>query len=415
MKKLYDVTITFDPKSVPQEVKGVLLRGEFLFYKSNLTGHTDETGMVESDPKYTPYQYEDGMDSIGGFYVDEMQLNADGIYEITYQLPAGAYGYGFILNPEFGTPPEDNDSPMGRFFITNGKGEHVWLKDFDKVLRGGAPGDTNIMIVDPANPPDVPSVSGTQNNSVLYVGDEDECVWLPAKDPSIRGTLTYLSYKDVEGRTQSIAVYLPAGYDKTKTYPLILVSHGGGGNEADWPHQGSICNIMDHLVAAGKTKPAILVCMNNTVYSKGFGNWDFAAIARNCEEAVIPTVEKIFNVSTDVKDRAFCGLSMGSMTTLYMYMHRAACYQYFGAFSGGIAEGHPAFTLEDPRLKDVTLMIGTAEEDIAYNEREIGVPPTIRALKAKGLPYIPYFTTGSHDWFCWPQMFTYFASEVLWQ
>ena len=40
---------------------------------------------------------------------------------------------------------------------------------------------------------------------------------------------------------------------------------------------------------------------------------------------------------------------------------------------------------------------------------------TIRALKEKGLPYIPYFVTGSHDWFCWPQMFTYFAEEVLWQ
>ena len=57
--------------------------------------------------------------------------------------------------------------------------------------------------------------------------------------------------------------------------------------------------------------------------------------------------------------------------------------------------GHEQFTLEDPHLKDVTLMIGSAEEDIAYNEREIGVPPTIRALDAKGLPYIPYFVTGS--------------------
>ena len=60
-------------------------------------------------------------------------------------------------------------------------------------------------------------------------------------------------------------------------------------------------------------------------------------------------------------------------------------------------------------------MIGSAEEDIAYNEREIGVPPTIRALKAKDIPYIPYFTTGSHDWFCWPQMFAYFAEHVLWK
>ena len=188
------------------------------------------------------------------------------------------------------------------------------------------------------------------------------------------------------------------------------VSHGGGGNEADWPSQGSIGNVMDHLIAQGKTREAILVCMNNSVYQ-----WDFGKIARNCEERIIPFLEKLFPISKDTKDRAFCGLSMGSMTTLYMYMHRSHVYDYFGAFSGGIAPGHEQFTLEDPHLKDVTLMIGSAEEDIAYNEREIGVPPTIRALEAKGLPYIPYFVTGSHDWFCWPQMFQHFAEAVLWK
>ena len=415
MKKLYDVKITFDPKSVPQKVDGVLLKGEFLFYKSNLTGHTDKTGMVENDPKYTPYQYEDGMDSIGGFYVDEMHLNEEGVYEVDYKLPAGVYPYGFILNPKFAKRPEaGNDPRMASFHILNGKGEDVWLEDFDHVFDPSYNGDTNIMICDPKNPPDTPTVTGRQMNSELYVGEEEECSWLPAKDPAIRGTLTYLSYKDFEGRTQSIAVYLPAGYDKTKKYPLILVSHGGGGNEADWPSQGGICHIMDHLIAAKKTKEAIVVCMNNTVYSKGFGQWDFQAIARNCEQAIIPFVERIFSVSDKVEDRAFCGLSMGSMTTLYMYMHRAEKYQYFGAFSGGIAGGE-YFSLEDPRLQEVTLMIGTAEEDIAYNEREIGVPPTIRALEAKGLPYIPYFVTGSHDWFCWPQMFEHFAEAVLWK
>ena len=60
-------------------------------------------------------------------------------------------------------------------------------------------------------------------------------------------------------------------------------------------------------------------------------------------------------------------------------------------------------------------MIGCGEEDIAYNESDIGVPPTIRALKAKNLPYVPYFVPGSHDWFCWPQMFVYFAENVLWK
>ena len=66
-------------------------------------------------------------------------------------------------------------------------------------------------------------------------------------------------------------------------------------------------------------------------------------------------------------------------------------------------------------LEVVSLLIGCAEEDIAYNERDIGVPPTIRQLKAKGVPHETYFTTGSHDWFCWPQMFAYFAENTLWK
>ena len=66
MKKLYDVKITFDPKDCPGEVRSVALRGEFLFYKSGLTGHTDETGMVDCDEKFTPAQYDESLDNIGG-------------------------------------------------------------------------------------------------------------------------------------------------------------------------------------------------------------------------------------------------------------------------------------------------------------------------------------------------------------
>ena len=43
----------------------------------------------------------------------------------------------------------------------------------------------------------------------------------------------------------------------------------------------------------------------------------FANIAKNCEEAIIPFIEKILPVSKDPKERAFCGLSMGSMTTRF--------------------------------------------------------------------------------------------------
>lgn len=406
MKKLYDVTLRFDPKDYPGEVNAVGLKGEFLFYKSGLTGNTDETGMVDCEEKFPPSQYTEDLDSIGGVYYEEMTKNDAGIYEVSLRLPAGVYPYSFLVNPELDAPSDDPRLSWNNLILKDGSKKGI--KDLEKALACAFTGETNHQIVDPKNPPVAPTATGVQRNSELYVGTPEECVWLPIEDEAKAGTVTYLSYTDIDGKPQSVAVYLPANYDKAKTYPLVLVSHGGGGNEADWPSQGSIGNIMDNLIAAGKTKEAILVCMNNSVYA-----WDFKKIADNCEQCVIPFIEKIFNVSKDVKDRAFCGLSMGSMTTLYMYMHRAAVYDYFGAFSGGIAGGEH-FTLEDPHLKDVTLMIGSAEEDIAYNERDIGVPPTIRALKAKGLPHVPYFTTGSHDWFCWPQMYAYFAEHVLW-
>ena len=405
MKKLYEVTFRLDPKDCPGEVKTAGLRGEFLFYKSGLTGHTDRTGMVDCTEKFPPSQYREDLDNIGGIYYVPMEKNADGFFEKTLWLPAGAYPYQFVLNPELCEP--DPDPRMSWNAMTLDDGSQKGLKDFMAAMEGKT--DYNRMIPDPKNLPAAPTVTGPQRNSICYVGTREDNFRMPMDDPAKRGTITYLSYEDVDGATQSIAVYLPAGYDRTRTYPLVLVSHGGGGNEADWPVQGSIGSVMDNLIAQGKASEAVLVCMNNSVYS-----WDYAKIARNCEERIIPFVEKLFSVSRSAADRAFCGLSMGSMTTLYMYMHRAAVYDYFGAFSGGLAGGEH-FTLEDPHLADVVLMIGSAEEDIAYNEREIGVPPTIRALQAKGLPYIPYFVTGSHDWFCWPEMFAYFAEHVLWK
>ncbi len=408
MKKLYDVTVRFDPGMSPVPVRGVALRGEFLFYKSGLTGHTDETGMVDCTEKYPPEQYREDLDSIGGLYYQEMTPDAQGIYEARLRLPAGVYPYHFLINPELDDREEDDKFT----FVSNmilPDGSRRCLRDIDDVIKADFKGPANHWLTDPANPPQVPTVTGVQRNSVLYVGTPEDNFRMSPADPAKRGTVTYMSYLDIEDKVRSVAVYLPPRFDRTRTYPLVLVSHGGGGNEGDWPHQGSIGNVMDRLIETGETREAILCCMNNSVY-----RWDYEKIARNCEERIVPFLESVLPVSGDVRDRAFCGLSMGSMTTLYMYMHRSRNYDYFGAFSGGLAGG-PHFTLDDPHLRDVKLMIGTAEEDIAYNQREIGVPPTIRALKAKGLPYTPWFVTGSHDWFCWPEMFRHFAAEILWK
>lgn len=395
-KKLYDVTVSFDPADSEVPVERAGLMGEFLFYRSNLKGHTDEQGMVEHDPKYPPSKYEPDMVSIGGRYYQEMELDKDtGLYTASLKLPAGAYPYGFVVNGELSAPATDGPMAWKNFMTADGK--------YHSFPEGTEP------IPDPKNLPHAPTRTGVQMNSMLYVGNADQCPWIPASDPAVKGTVTYVTYRDINGSDQALGVYLPANYDRSREYPLIFVSHGGGGNEADWFCQGGLGNIMDNLIACGKTREAVVVTMNNSVY-----DWEFPIIDQNLFQCILPYIQRVYAVTSDPAKTAFCGLSMGSITTLYTYMHHPERFKYFGAFSGGFAGGE-GFTLDNPELRSVTLMIGSAEEDIAYNERDIGVPPTIRALKEKGLPHIPYFVPASHDWFCWPEMFTHFATAVLWK
>ncbi len=394
MPRLEKVRFTFSPESFQGEIKHVGIVGTFLFYNSNLTGNTCETGMGDNKEFFPPHMYKEGMERIGMGCYEEMEL-CDGVYTVEFMLPPGLYNYRFAINAELeeGEP----DFRSGRFPAVGHDGKmHVLSKD-------------TVYLPDPANPPLIPTVTGAQAESVRVVGTCADLPWLPGVPEEKRGAVTYVSYTDVDGRPQSLGVHLPAGYDRTKTYPAVFVSHGGGGNEADWFHQGGIHWNMDTLIAEGKTEEAILVTMNNSVYG-----WDFEKIAKNLYECVIPFVRKLFPVSCDPMKNAFCGLSMGSMTTLYMYMHHNTAFHYYGAFSGGIAGGEH-FSLDDPNLMQRMLMIGCAEEDIAWNFREIGVPPTIDELEKKGVPHVTYFVPGGHDWYCWPQMFTEFAKNILWK
>ena len=250
MAKLYDVTISFNPADYDGDVKNVGVRGEFLFYRSNLTGHTDATGMVENDPKYPPALYEDGMDSIGGLYYRELTLNeATGIYSTEMKLPAGMYCYSFIINAEVGEPSTDPRASWSNFLMDDGKMHN--FTDPQMAFKS---------IPDPKNPPSAPTPTGPQRNSELFVGSVSDYPWIPAERGE-KGTVTYTSYKDINGADQFLGVYLPPNYNCFEEYPVIYVSHGGGGNEADWFSQGGIANIMDNLIAQRKTEEAILVTM----------------------------------------------------------------------------------------------------------------------------------------------------------
>ena len=63
--------------------------------------------------------------------------------------------------------------------------------------------------------------------------------------------------------TRRVYVYTPPGYRSgTERYPVLYLLHGGGGDEEAWTSMGRTPQILDYLIAQGKTKPMIVVMTN---------------------------------------------------------------------------------------------------------------------------------------------------------
>ena len=68
------------------------------------------------------------------------------------------------------------------------------------------------------------------------------------------------------GRDRRISVYTPPGYESSqKTYPVLYLLHGAGGDEEAWLELGRCAQIMDNLIATGKAKNMVVVIPNGNV------------------------------------------------------------------------------------------------------------------------------------------------------
>jgi hypothetical protein len=89
----------------------------------------------------------------------------------------------------------------------------------------------------------------------------------------------------------------------------MYLLHGMGGSEASWHDNDLYAHIqLDNLLAQQKVKPFIIVFTRNDM-----NNWAFGPILFN---ELIPYVEQNYSVSTDPRNRALGGLSMGGMQTI---------------------------------------------------------------------------------------------------
>lgn len=217
-------------------------------------------------------------------------------------------------------------------------------------------------------------------------------------------------------------VYTPPGYMKDAArYPVLYLVHGAGDSDDSWTSVGHAHYILDNLIAAGKTRPMIVVMpFGHTPDRPGadmLANTDFGD---DLHTDLVPYVEANYRVRPDAASRAMAGLSMGGAHTLRFGLTRPDRFAYVGVFSMGLmdttqvkrydaqhaaalrrgAAGPQAFRL---------VYYAMGKEDFLYGS----VAPTRAVLDKYGVRHVYRESEGGHTWMNWRDYLADFAPRLF--
>ena len=247
-------------------------------------------------------------------------------------------------------------------------------------------------------------------------------------------------------------VYTPPDYEKgSKRYPVLYLQHGAGEDEHGWGGQGYAGFIMDNLLAAGKTKPFLIVIGNSYIPGTGGGRGPGAPGAAPTAapagapgaaagrgqapagapgaagrggpggfggrgmtntpfehvlvEEMIPFIDANFRTMADQPHRAMAGLSMGGMQTHGITLAHLDKFSHIGMFSGGSIAMSEIKDVADFKKK-VKLVF------VSYGSRENGAAgkTAVEEMNKAGINAVFYESPlTAHEWLSWRRSLYQFA------
>lgn len=260
-----------------------------------------------------------------------------------------------------------------------------------------------------------------------------------SKDVS-HGNVTSVWYPSpVFGIARRMIVYTPPGYEESsKSYPVLYLLHGGGGDEEAWTSRGRANYILDNLIAQGKAEPMIVVMPNGSIghsaapnersYSADsqttsamdFNSMNSGKYEESLANDIIPFIEKNYKVIKDADHRALAGLSMGGLHVTNTFMANPDMFAYINVMSSGwfisdremyengdkkLAEIAPTFT---KTVKYLRFTQG-GPEDIAYkNGLEM-----LKVFDKNNIKYEFSEMPGGHSWNVWRKDLKDFAPKLF--
>jgi enterochelin esterase-like enzyme len=233
-----------------------------------------------------------------------------------------------------------------------------------------------------------------------------------------RGKLERVDYESkTVGAKRWMQVYTPPGYSKEKSYPVLYLLHGIGGNEREeWAKGGGVPHvILDNLIADKKAEPMIVVLPNGNATTnraptdagagggrRGFGDltgWG-KPFENDLIKDIIPFIESQYSVKAARESRALAGLSMGGGQSLNIGLANLDTFAWVGGFSSAPNTNPPEQLVPDAekatkQLKLLYVSCGNKDGLIRISQNVHGY------LKEKNVPHIWHVDEHAHDFQHW--------------
>ena len=271
----------------------------------------------------------------------------------------------------------------------------------------------------------------TLSNIFIVTKSADDKGHLYSVNDVPHGTLSRVWYDSPTlGQQRRMTVYLPAAYDGKKSFPVMYLLHGHGGDETAWGDLGRASQIMDNLIAEGKCVPMIVVMPNGNPTCNAAPGWwhegmytpdgnafrDRGAKA-SMEESfmdIVNFVDSHYKTIAKRSGRAVTGLSMGGGHTFGISRMYPETFDYYGLQSAAarIPQDRAKFDEQMARLfgsKPKLYWIAIGKEDFLIQ----GNTQLRQYLDSKGYPYEYYENDGGHIWRNWRIYLTLFAQKIF--
>ncbi len=248
----------------------------------------------------------------------------------------------------------------------------------------------------------------------VWLSSSKNLVEIPGDEPMFyeerqvpHGTVHIHKYQSKSlGVPRRLYLYTPPGYETNRDtkYPVLYLFHGFGDSEDAWTGIGRANLIMDNLIANNKAKPFIIVMPYGHTPSsppvmRSIGKYD--AYEKDLIEDIIPYVQNCYRVSSEQKDRAVAGLSMGGGQSLTIGLGNLDLFGWVGAFSSAIPEepklGKLLAEPESINEKLELLWIGCGRQGFLFEANQ----KFIERLRADKIEHTNHFTEGAHEWRVW--------------